>query len=418
MKIMFISNFPVERVCRKEGLKCNYKEGWVWGYLSLLSTENEVLYCFPYKKNKRVSGTLGENISYQSYCRKTNNWKYTKRLQREIDELLQFHTDVDIVHIMGTEYGSTLAFMKAAKLFGILHKCIVSLQGVIWTYAYHYGGGLSDTNCRRWALGDLYFGYNISRGKRNFERRGGWEKEVFSICQNAIGRTEYDYAAINLINNAVRYYQCGEILRDSFYENEWNYEGCCKGRIFVSQGNYPLKGLHFLILALSLVIQKKPEVEVYVTGRDVLNCKILTSYQKYLKKLIIRLGCQNNIHFLGKLNEERMLEQYLMANIYVNPSVIENSSNSIGEAMILGVPVIASDVGGTKDIIKDKEEGILYQYDAYYMLAYYIDRLLGDKEMALLLSAKARARGLSNHNKAKCYETLLHIYKEISGDKG
>lgn len=414
MNIALISNFPIEEICIKEGLKCNYKEGWVKGYLSSVANENKIIYCFPCKMKTEVKGVLGENIIYKSYYRKENDWRYTKKIQKEIFKLVSSLNGVDIIHIMGTEYGSTYAFLKAAGELKILDKCVVSLQGIIWTYAYHYNGGIDSIFCNLWTLGDIYFRENIAKGKRNFYIRGEMEKNAILLCKNVIGRTEYDFASTKIINSNINYYKCGEILRDTFYENEWNYENCCKNRIFVSQGNYPIKGFHFLVKALSIVIKRKPTVQVYVTGRDVVKSKIMTSYQKYLKKLIVQLKCENNIHFLGKLNEKQMVEQYLKANIYVNPSVIENSSNSIGEAMILGVPIIASDVGGTKDILKDKEEGILYQYDAYYMLAYYIDVLLNDKEMVLKLSENAKKRGKSNHDKRNCYETLLNVYIDVS----
>ena len=413
MRILFISNFPTEKICEIEKIKCNYKEGWVSGYLSVLSHDNEIVYSFPYSKKTQIVGKIGERITYHSYYRKDNNWKYTQSLQKRINEFVKKYLNVDIIHIMGTEYGSTLAFLKAANIFGIGYKCVVSLQGIIWTCAFHYYGGINIHYIRKWSLGDLYYRHNIELEKKFFYKRGVFEKESFVICNNVIGRTEYDFATVKLINNKVNYYQCGEILRSSFYENKWNYDRCDKNRIFVSQGNYPIKGLHFLIMAMGLLIQKNSLIQVYVTGRDILKCNVLTSYQKYLKRIIKQLGCQNNIHFLGKLNESQMVDQYLKANVYVNPSVIENSSNSIGEAMILGVPIVASDVGGTKDIIKDKEEGFLYQYDAFYMLAYYIDKILGNKEMAISLSCKARIRGQNNHNKQRCYDTLIDIYKDI-----
>ena len=69
-----------------------------------------------------------------------------------------------------------------------------------------------------------------------------------------------------------------------------------------------------------------------------------------------------------------MKERFLKSNVFVSPSTIENSPNSLGEAMLLGIPCISSDVGGVKNLLKHEEEGYVYQTDAPYMLAYYVKK--------------------------------------------
>lgn len=78
--------------------------------------------------------------------------------------------------------------------------------------------------------------------------------------------------------------------------------------------------------------------------------------------------------FTGILSEEKMIEQYLKSNVFVLPSVIENSSNSLGEAMLLGMPCVATNTGGTMDILEHKKEGFLYPYTEPAMCADYISR--------------------------------------------
>ena len=91
-------------------------------------------------------------------------------------------------------------------------------------------------------------------------------------------------------------------------------------------------------------------------------------------------GLEQHIRYLGTLNEQDMCRQYLKANVFVSASSIENSSNSLSEAMILGVPCIASDAGGTISLFQHEHDGFLYQADAPYLLAYYIDRIFSDDE--------------------------------------
>lgn len=64
---------------------------------------------------------------------------------------------------------------------------------------------------------------------------------------------------------------------------------------------------------------------------------------------------------LGTLNETDMCERYSRANVFILPSAIENSPNSLGEAMLVGIPVVATDVGGVKNLMTDKKEGYFYE---------------------------------------------------------
>ena len=83
--------------------------------------------------------------------------------------------------------------------------------------------------------------------------------------------------------------------------------------------------------------------------------------------------------------------------------------------MILGVPVVSSDVGGVKNMIKHDEEGFVYQHDAPYMLAYYIMRIFSDDNLATKFSERARVHASLTHCKEKNSETLTQIYQQIAG---
>ena len=113
------------------------------------------------------------------------------------------------------------------------------------------------------------------------------------------------------------------------------------------------------------------------------------------------------------LNEKEMVDMYLRSNVFLCPSSIENSSNSLGEAMLLGVPCIASYVGGIPDLLKNKEEGFLYQHNDSMMLAYYIMQIFKDSQLAKTLSEKARLKASTTHSKEINTNTLISIYNKI-----
>jgi len=119
------------------------------------------------------------------------------------------------------------------------------------------------------------------------------------------------------------------------------------------------------------------------------------------------------IIFTGILNEKQMCERYLKSHIFVCPSSIENSPNSLGEAMILGVPCVASDVGGVTDLLKHREEGFVYQADAPYMLAHYVCEIFSNDELALQFSKKSREHAKITHNVQTNLNNLINIYRQI-----
>ena len=78
------------------------------------------------------------------------------------------------------------------------------------------------------------------------------------------------------------------------------------------------------------------------------------------------------------------------SNLFISASSTENESNSLGEAKMLGMPVIASFVGGVSDRIKHKEDGLAYQYDDTTMLARYICDIFENPEQAIEYGKAAR----------------------------
>ncbi len=116
---------------------------------------------------------------------------------------------------------------------------------------------------------------------------------------------------------------------------------------------------------------------------------------------------------MGNLTEEEMCRQYLKAHVFVCPSAIENSPNSVGEAMLLGMPVVASYVGGTGDLLSDKIDGFLYPFDEPYMLAGYVDRIFSDDSEAAALGQTARLHAQKTHHVRDNYKMLMNIYRDI-----
>jgi glycosyltransferase involved in cell wall biosynthesis len=108
-----------------------------------------------------------------------------------------------------------------------------------------------------------------------------------------------------------------------------------------------------------------------------------------------------------------MVDRLLKSHVFVQTSSIENSPNSLGEAMLLGMPCVASSVGGTADMLRDKEEGFLYRFDDEKMLVKYITDIFEHDKLAIELGKKAKQHANNTHNRLKNTECIINIYKEL-----
>ena len=245
------------------------------------------------------------------------------------------------------------------------------------------------------------------------------EIEALIKTNHLIGRTTWDKACSSQINDGAKYHFCNETLRDEFYIYQWDINNCEKYSIFLSQGQYPIKGLHYMLEAMPLILKKFPEAKVYISGKDMTKSDsfkdklLMTYYGKYIKKMIRKLNLERNVVFTGPLDEVKMCQRFLKSHVFVSPSTIENESNSLSEAKIMGVPSVASYVGGVIDRIEHNIDGFHYPHDAPYMLAHYVCEIFENDNLALRFSFNAREHALKTHDREKNTRRLIEIYKEI-----
>src|SRR5665811_1561504 len=81
--------------------------------------------------------------------------------------------------------------------------------------------------------------------------------------------------------------------------------------------------------------------------------------RQQLESLTKKLGISDNIHFLGYLGDEEIIRELQAADLFVLPSFVEGIPVSAMEAMAIGVPVIATNIAGTSELIEDGKSGLL-----------------------------------------------------------
>lgn len=327
----------------------------------------------------------------------------------------------DVVHIIGTEREHNL---RLAQIAGF-ENTVFSITGLTSVSKKHYLGGIDKSNFMQLSIGDIYRRGGPIKEQKQFAVYGEYEKLLLKNAEYVMGRTTWDYACVKQINPNVEYIYCSEILNPIFQKNKWDVNKTVRHRIFVSQASYPLKGFHRLLEAFPIILKFYPDSEIVVAGPNILDDSTLmarikrTTYAKYLLKLIKKLNIpKGKIKYTGSLSADKMLEQYLSANVFVLPSAIENSPNSLGEAMSLGMPCIASCVGGVQDMLRDKVDGFIYPFDEPYMLAHYVCEIFHNDELAIKLGNSAAGSAKERFDPAKVAETTINTYKQIASNQG
>ena len=365
MRVLWVCNQCIPAIAKDLNIEVPNKEGWLTGLSEkiLADKDNEIELSIFFNTDYAHSGLHEEyDIKSYGYCDDAEMaWDYDYHLEREFGGIL-YKFNPDIVHIFGTEYPHTLAMCKA---FANPSRILIGIQGLCSIYAKHYFDGLPEEVINSSTLRDNLKKDNLKEQKRHFELRGNNEIEAIKLAGNVTGRTDWDKKYTSEFNPDAKYFFMNETLRSTFYEGCWDYDKCEKHSLFASQGDYPIKGLHVLLRALPEIKKVYPDVKLYVagnkiTGEDSLKKKILIgSYGKYILKLIKEGNLEDNVVFTGSLNAAKMKERYLKSNAFISPSMMENSPNSVGEAMLLSMPVITSDVGGVRNLLSE-EEGFIY----------------------------------------------------------
>lgn len=412
MKVLWLSNGPVPLASEAFGIDKSNIEGWKIQIFDRLIKESgiSVSYLFPSDISRDLEDRAYKGAEFCAFNRKLSLEKLVNTFKVYVSEYKP-----DVIHIWGTEYIHSYAMTEACNGLGISKKAVISIQGLVSMGAFHYMGNIpGEVQCSV-TLRDFVKNDSLRKQQRSFIDRGYYEQEAIRNVKHIIGRTFWDSACSELINPERRYHHNNETLRKSFYEKRWDIDKTEKHSLFISQSYYPIKGFHNVLIACNMIKDRYPDLKIYVSGADNAFIRGIKTqgYGKYIQSLMSDYGLNEKVIHLGSLDEKEMADRYLKSNIFVSASSIENSPNSVGEAMLLGMPVVSSNVGGVSDMLVHDKEGFLYQADAPYMLAYYIDAFFKSESIQREYGANARKHALRTHDFELNYQKLLEIYKEI-----
>ncbi|MBL0946721.1 glycosyltransferase [Brevundimonas sp.] len=331
-----------------------------------------------------------------------------------VAEVLEDFTP-DLLHAEGSEMAYTRRFLKAWA-----GPKLLSLQGVI-NGNRNYDLGrlplLSMLNPLRPKTA-LTAAALMANFAIRFLPRLKAERETIQLADHIMGRTTWDRAQAWAINPDATYHHCSRILRDGFYGAAWDPARCERHSIFVGNAAQPRKGTHVVIEAVRLLRRAYPDIRLYVAGESpqaASSFKRHIGYPAYVCDLIDRHGLTDCVTFTGLLDEPAMVRRMEQSHVFVMSSIIENSPNTLGEAMMVGTPSVSSFTGGVPSMASDEVDVLMYRADDPAMLAMQIKRLFDDPVLCDRLSASARKRARTTHDPEANVQALVAAYDRISG---
>ena len=150
-------------------------------------------------------------------------------------------------------------------------------------------------------------------------------------------------------------------------------------QILVARNLEAIYGIDIAIKVLQQVLEQRPDARMLIAGSG--------PEKNHLQVMAKDLGVEHALEFTGRLQPDAIAELMRTSSVLLNPTRVDNSPNSVIEAMASGLPVVASDVGGLSHLITSEDNGILVPSENSRAAAEAVLRVLGEPSLAGRLSA-------------------------------
>ncbi len=197
----------------------------------------------------------------------------------------------------------------------------------------------------------------------------------------------------------------------------------------------PEKGVHVLIDAMAEVVKQVPDARLLIVGpRGQLPLEYIVglsddeelkklavfydgtlsqNYQDHLEKRVDELNIRQNVEFTGGMTQQELVGLYHQARLLVNPSYSESFGMSLVEGMAVGLPVVATRVGGMKEIVDPGNTGFLVEMGNARELCETLLKLLTDDQLCKTMGANGYQRALELFSWERRARDLWEYYTSL-----
>ena len=312
----------------------------------------------------------------------------------------------EVIHVHGAEHYFGLVAPLADA------PCVISLQGIATVLERYQFSGLRWSEALREVPSQSFLrGYGPIHRYWSMRSRAILERRIMGACDHFMGRTQWDADVLRVLRPGAQYHEVGELLGTAFYETSWSGPPANDDVLFCTAGASPLKGVECLLEALILRRRAgEKAVRLRLAGPVVDG-----ALARKIAALLAAPELRGSVDVLGRCSPDVIAAELACASAFALPSHMDNSPNSLCEAMLVGTPCIAAFVGGVPSLVRDGVDGLLYHDSDPFALAGKVERLLGDHDLARRLGAEARATARRRHDPQRIVASLVATYREIRG---
>lgn len=305
----------------------------------------------------------------------------------------------DIIQVWGTE---SVLSVTACAVPSEAEK-VIFLQGIIGYYV-RYKKRCIDPGFVR----SLGYRTTESLKTRMYTKQAELEAQAFRSVDAVISDNDFSQAYCCSVNPGLRMIRYPLLPKPCFFSEGRTEEKTEPFSIFTVAGATPMKGLHMLLNAVSLLKDRFPGIRVYIPGNfSRSRGKKSGGYEGLIYRLIDRYALGEHVVFCGALTAEEMADRMRRCAIFVNPSCMEVHALTLREAMAMGMPCISSECGSVAEFIRHGENGFLYRYEEPEVCAFYIAELFGNASLRADLSREAASVWKQQN------QTLTGIYRAL-----
>jgi glycosyltransferase involved in cell wall biosynthesis len=362
-----------------------------------LSKDQDVsIYCGTKRGCKATSYISGAAIVP---CKSTDiffpldNWAFNRTISGMVDSI-----DADVYEAHAV---SGYAFLRKWKAEGIRKPFVQTIHGVLADEYLQSSKGEVPTfrtklsNLLMWQLSKLE-----SEAAKN-------ATIVVTVSQYSARKSiqlyGVDEAKIRIVPNGVD----TEKFKPAFGNAEIRQKiGFAKGKqhvLFVGR-LVPRKGLNHLVEAAKHVLEENKETVFVVVGEGSLKSNLVSTVKKD------RLS--PNFVFLSGVSDPLLQDLYSCVDLFVLPSIQEGQGMALLEAQAAAIPVVAFNISGVREAVRDKQTGLLVKEVDTNALAEAILKLLSDKSLSRKMGQHGREFVSKNFTWDVCAEKMLQVYNE------
>lgn len=384
MNIVQFGPYPLDSNCIRGGV-----ESSVFGLTNALAVNHEVdVFDIPRIDGKDTGKRVG-NIQIHRYLNHgTHNQDAVQRVDEILRDIIALHPD--IVHVHGTGEISAIVY-RALKDYGI--KVLLTIHGLLHVEK-------KNQLRKKLSLKHLYQYYHQSR----------IEFEAIANAVTAIVDTEYVAIQLRDLFKQKKITKLPQmhIIPQGINAEYLTLDNQCSAQTILSVGAISeRKGHLYLIKAFEIICAKHPQAKLCIAGTLADN-----RYYQLLQDYISKSPYEKQIELKVNLPQEEIFKLYQQSTLFALHSQEESQGIVFAEAMAVGLPVVATKVGGVPYVVKNNTTGLLSEYGDVTSFANNIITLLDDRDVYDAFESAAKKEAL-NYTWQNIAKQVVQLYKEI-----